>query len=440
LFLTSERIGVVGLVLFALFAYLGVGIANIGLALMLVAALLQWRQFGRALKPAPLPQLSAGVLALVGLSTVLAVVSRPTEAGDQWAGFGDVIQLWLFLLPAWWIAGREARTVLILTLAVVGFALGAIKALEPGDLEALLTFQRPHFRWSINAFGQYSAAGFMGIVLLLPRLWRRSAGERWVWWARAAGLAMAAWMLAGTVLSLSRGVWLAFLVVGCGLVVAGWRLRRPQVATHTGRWIALGLGLALLAVLVPGNPVATRLIQIVEPFAQFVAADGDLGAVDDISFRERFGIVTLGVESWRQSPWVGLGPAGPERIIRANRDRFVGGQSYTDFHAMALDLLVAFGVLGTLALLALFVAVLRWTWLGYRGGCLPLDLYLLLTGLTVFNVLCQMTDTRLFSVHGRFFWILIAGAACSCWLNGRRMDGRSHNPDAPAARRATRCP
>jgi len=415
----SERIGLMGLYLFALFAYLGVAIAHIGLLLMLMAALMQWRVFGSALRRSPLPQLVLCVLGIVLISAVMAVASHPEQADAHRAGFGDVLQLWLFLLTAWWMGGQTSRTVTALTLTLIGFVLGTMKVMEWDDLQRLLAFNRPHFRWSINAFGQYAASGLLGIGLLSPRLWRWSAGRRGGLLARAAAVAFAGLMLSGVILSLSRGVWLSLLVVTTGLAVLAWRLRGGRRPRQLRRWALFGAVLLAFGLLLPGNPAAVRLNQIVEPFAQFLAANGDLSAVDDISFRERLGILSLGVDSWGQAPWIGLGPGAPGLILRANQARFVSGSTYTDFHALPLDLLVAFGILGTLALSALLVSVLVLAWRGYTAGCLPSDLFLTVVGLSVFNVLCQMTDTRIFSIHGRFFWILVAGAACSCWLRAR---------------------
>jgi hypothetical protein len=39
------------------------------------------------------------------------------------------------------------------------------------------------------------------------------------------------------------------------------------------------------------------------------------------------------------------------------------------------------------------------------------DVYLLLLGLLLFNLMSQLTDTRILSLHGRFFWLVTAGAA-----------------------------
>lgn len=416
----AEQLGVLGLYVFALFAFLGNDVSNAGLVLMLMAAIVQWREFGPALRRAPLVLVTLLALVSVALSVGFAVLRDPAGAGDELIGFVHFMQLWLFLLPAWWMAGKTSRTVLALTLALVGFTIGTLKALDPDELELLLNFRRPHFRWSINAIGQYSAAGLIGSVLLWPRFWRWSAGRWWTWWVRAVVFIFMVLLLAGSGLSLSRGVWASSFIVAGALVVLAWLLDDRKAPAHLSLWALVGVGILLVLFLAPGNPVQKRLTFIVEPFKQFVASGGDLAAIRDDSFVARFRILAIGIESWRQSPVIGLGPAAPERIMMARRGEFAEGENFTDLHSLPMDLLVSFGVLGLLAMLVGFIAMLRCAWLGYRSGCLPRDIFLLAAGLTVFNLLCQMTDTRLFSSHGRFFWILISGAACSCWLRGRK--------------------
>jgi Ca2+/Na+ antiporter len=72
--------------------------------------------------------------------------------------------------------------------------------------------------------------------------------------------------------------------------------------------------------------------------------------------------------------------------------------------------------LGTAAFFLIFSLVIYAVHQAYRSSCIDRDGYFLLLALMVFNILCQLTDTRIFSLHGRFYWLLVAGAAYSCRL------------------------
>ena len=414
-----DRVGVSSLYLFALSAFLARDVASVALLIMLVATLARWRSAWTVLCSRPLAPLVLISVALAFASAASAALSGADGSPRHWYGLGQFLQLWLFLTVAWWVAGKERRALLVLALALAGFVVGTLRALEPGDLDLLLNFRRPHFRWSINAIGQYCAAGLLGLVLVSNRLWQCTRNRWWTWPVRASAAGVVMLLMAGTVFSLSRGVWLALVAVSGLLAVLSAYTGLLRIPARLGRLGAVGFVLAALVILMGDNPVAQRVSLIVEPVHQYLATGGDLAAVEDESFTTRVRMVELAVDGWLQAPWIGLGPVAPEAIMEANRDRFRFGENFTDFHSLPMDLLVSYGLLGCAAMVAVLALVLWSAWFGFRGGCLPADLWLVVTGLTVFNILCQLTDTRIFDAHGRFFWILVSGVASSCWLHRR---------------------
>jgi O-antigen ligase len=425
------HLGVTGALGFAFFSFLGIAGANIGIALMLVAAILDRQRFWPALRGDLVLWLLLWTLLAVGLSTGMRIWQFPEEAAPQWDGLLDVLQLYLFILVAWWLQGQQRLIVLSLTLALFGFLLGVYRALDAETLRLLFALHRPHFIWSINAFGQYAAASLLGMALFTPRLWRWLAIKRWRWagmlgWTTLMGLAGA-----GVVLSLSRGVWLASTLVVAGLVsYLGWTHRRDRTIRR-GLVISGVLGLALLAgTFALSQGVRTRALAIAQPMLQLWTARGRLEEMSDDYDRLRARLLVLGWQSWEASPWFGAGPAGSSQILKANFDQSPDGKTFADFHNLAVDMLASFGVVGSLPLLLTFVLVINIAHRGYRAGRLDQDAYLTVVSLLALSALAQMTDTRILSSHGRFYSMLLAGAGYSWWLNARSVRADQLRPSA----------
>lgn len=79
-------LGMTGLFGFALFAFFGIAVANIGIALMLVAVFLDRRRFWRALRGDPILLLLVWTMIAVGLSAGMRSWEFPEESADQLDG------------------------------------------------------------------------------------------------------------------------------------------------------------------------------------------------------------------------------------------------------------------------------------------------------------------------------------------------------------------
>jgi len=421
-------LGAVGLFGFALFAFFGIAGANIGIALMLIAAWFDRRRFWPVLRRDPVWWFFVWCAAAVALGSAVRVWQFPGEAAEQWSGLLDLLQLYLFVLVAWWLHGRQHFIFWLLALALAGLCLGVARKLDADSLAALFALQRPSFLWSINALGHYAAAALLGMGVLTPRLWRRLAKGFWRWPILVGWSALM--LLAATLmlLSLSRGVWLASGIVVAGLLLYRLWLQRLAPAA-AGRALTAGTVAALLVVIAlsAAEPVRSRVAVLGPALVEVWTADGGLGQLSDESGRIRVQLLRLGMDSWRESPWLGGGPYTPVRVIQAHGDQLPDSEHYSDFHNLVVDLLASFGVLGSAPLVLTFLWVLWVAGRGRRTGRLDRDLYLCLVGLLVLNALAQMTDTRILSHHGRFYWMLLAGAAYSWWLAARSAGGSAQS-------------
>ncbi|MEZ5582606.1 MAG: O-antigen ligase family protein [Candidatus Competibacteraceae bacterium] len=423
--LWQERVGIFALYVFALFAYMGNAGAYLGLGLLLVATVADWRRFWHVVRRDVLVGLLLWAALAVLISAGLALLDRPAERETQLAAVSDFFWLWLFLGVAWWLRGRQDRVLILLGLALVGFVLGCARVFDEAQLAAVLNHERISFKWSATAFGQYTAAALLGLLLMMPRLYHSCQGKRW-FWPGIVGMTLLAVLLAeGLVLSQTRTAWLALLMIGVGLAVTT-KYRWVEWANSRSICLYGGLFATLIAaVLAFNSPTFAERFDFTNAGFLSHVWSGDIHAIDDFAIRERATIMQVGSESWRQKPWFGWGLGAAPHILAANRARFAPDTDYQDFHNIGLELLAGLGVFGTLPLLLAFGLLIYRLRVAVRNGIPERDVYLLLLSLMVLNILCQLTDSRIFSTHGRFYWLLVAGASYTFYLAsaGRRYSG-----------------
>jgi len=412
----QERVGVFALYVFALFAYLGNAGAYFGMGLLVIATLADWRRFWGVVRRDVLTRVLLWAALAVFISLGLALLDRPSEWATQLEAVLDFFWLWLFLCVAWWLRGRQDRVLILLALALVGFVLGCARAFDESQIVAVLNHERISFKWSATAFGQYVAAALLGLLLMMPRLYRFSQGKRW-YWLGIIGMSFLAVLLAqGLIFSQTRTAWLALLIIGVSLGLTT-NYRRANWVKSRAMSVYGGIFATLIVVFLVFNSLtlAERLEFTQDGFISHVWS-GNIHSIDDFAIRERANIMLVGGESWVQKPWFGWGLGAAPHILKAQHPRFAPDTNYQDFHNLGLELLVGLGIFGTLPFLVLFGILIHRLRQSARSGCLDWDVYLLLLSLMVLNILCQLTDSRIFSTHGRFYWLLIAGASYTCYL------------------------
>jgi glycosyltransferase involved in cell wall biosynthesis/O-antigen ligase len=273
-----------------------------------------------------------------------------------------------------------------------------------------------------NMFGSHSAAWFVVFLALFmaqPRL-----STRW----RLPLLAALAVTGLSTVLSFSRGAWVAFLV-GLGLLYVFYGVRsRGQYIR--GTVLALGapflvIGLVMLIQVLPASmPLAARL----RTFTNLV---------NDPTVTARLEDAALGLMDWAVHPWLGWGPGTFYQLhgIRNWEPAWLANQTVRTLQET--------GVLGLLAHLGF---VLSLTWTAVRGIRRAATLHAraallgLLIGFWVLQVSFQATDgTWLAAV-----WVHAALLASGARLVGDRLgsraagrpEGQPQAADGPAPRAA----
>ncbi len=409
--------------LFALGAWLGIALANLGTGLMLLATALDGPRVWRRLRGGPWPWLLAASGLTLLASLALAWRDGPADWAKHSEDTGKLFRLWGFLLVAWWCGGQARRVWIALALALAGFTLGRLAHLDELNLApALDPALRTGFGMPILAFGQYVAMALLALCLLAPRLWHAGTGL-------VRGFLALAWLLLvllavqGLLISQARGVWGVTLLLLPALLWLQWR---EFALAHGWSWRralpVLALAGAMLALVVALNAgvIAGRFAQEADSYRHLLA--GEWGQLDYGSIGIRVRAWIYGFDAWLERPWFGWGPGSATALLQASPD--AGLRGLNDFHNMYLELPVRIGLLGALPFAVGAVLVLRALWHARRRALVPRDLYLILLGALALHFLASLTNMRALNFDWRFYWMLFAGAACTFALHPPAQAGR----------------
>lgn len=379
------------------------------LALFWVLFLLRPAPSGCWRDPAVLLILGLALYAL--LRGGLGIWLDGTAVAQDWSAVGDWLQLAVVIPFAVLLGGNIARLRQLLLLALIGLLLGMLIRL---DWAGLLSDpghwlgSREDFGFTAIAFGLYSGAALLGVMLLRWPAGRWMSGARW-----GAGLLLGQ----GLLLTQSRGAWLAFvaaLAIGLGL---RWRAagRAPKLVLSRSTWLG---GLILLLLLgLNGGLVTNRLAQEADSATALLQPGGTPDAQSSLGLRwqaQHFGLAL-----WLERPWLGWGAGTSEPLIAAQAQSaglIDADHPLVHLHNSYLELLVQFGLPGLLLFLALIVVLFKGLIDAQRSGHLPADLAQLLLALLVLTLVWSLFNFRMLSQDWRGFWTLVVGAALSVRL------------------------
>lgn len=396
-----DRIGAGGLYLLAFGAWLGVALANLGLFIMAVAAIADRERLGPRLKASPWLWLIAVSVATVSASTALGW--PPSGAARPIKGLA-LLQLWSFVLVAWWCHGDSRRAWRALGLGLAGFVLGRLLDIPGRELgQTLDQSQRTGLGLQILAFGQYCATALIGLCLAAPRLWQKCSQRRRPWviggWVLLIALA-----LEGLLLSQARAVWLISLFLLPLLLL--WRWKETDLRQRT---LVLVLGAAMLVTFVVANwgVIENRIGAEADTYHHLRAGNwSQIG----------YGSMGLRLHAWHyaadllaQRPWLGWGPGSAKTLLQTGPDS--GLHSLADFHNLYIDLPIEVGLLGSLPFAVGAVLVFRAGARAHHAGEISQDMYLILIGGLVLHFLAALTNTRMLNPDWGFMWMLLAGIA-----------------------------
>ena len=345
---SAERLGLIVLAVFAAALPLGVAMQQGALALLLALwAVVVW-QSGRAPR-SPLDWPLAALAAALLLSTALCPYPlRSLRSYDRLWVVGAFFAVYQLVRTR---AEVERLVALTVCVAAVVAAYGIVQHYTGVDLGRTLLGKPPDVDPSwLGGYG-YRTKGLhpSGITyahnLLFPltfaAVWTLAPGLSAA--RRGALLAAAVLMLLALVFSLTRGVWLAFVVVLLllGLVRGGWAA------------LASGAALVLLLVLLLG----------VDPGVRARARS----AFDLPANVGRTQIWRANLDMARERPLLGWGYGNYKTVRDPFYARYPDADTTAHAHNDFLQMQVDGGVVSLIAFVALFVVLLRRGWRGYRA-------------------------------------------------------------------------
>lgn len=421
--LVFEKTGVVGLYLFSLGMWIHKGISNAGIFLMLLGLLFSGWNFPKA---AVGRHRIAGLLrSPVFVVTILWVLYLLLRMAQALHGDNAVLHLkegfrliWLagFLLVAWYLEGKEERILKVLGLACLSFFLGRLLYLD--DLwQWKWDFWRYRYAMGLPTaipFGQYAAAVTLGLMVMGKRFWRRKIGccKSWLIGGWYMALAVA---LECLILSHSRGVWAAFVLVMVVVLVMGWRLfvnPRRILPFTIGSTVVLLIALGI----VQSEAVVERLQEEQEVYSvllkgnvEKVPAQHDDGR--EYSVGVRVAMWRFGLRHWLEKPWIGWGPGATKALIECCAPDIF--KRFNDLHSAYVEILVRLGLVGFLLMVAVAISVLISACQGLRESRLAADIFVFVVGALLLHALIAAVNFRMLNYDWRFYWYLFGGIAAT---------------------------
>lgn len=407
------RSGYFGLYLFAFSMWLSPPGGYLGLGLMMLAALAHRDVRDRLRRDgmAKLALLFAVYLALYASWVVWITSPNYTLLwGDLWEWLRVFV---LFIFVAWWLAGDERRIVMVLILSLAGLLVKMFMG-EPGGLSILMSDTRSGFGLPIISFGLYSATALLGMLVLLPRVWR---GRTWPGYVTAILFIMwcAAFviLLQGLIISRSRDAWIATLLI-FPLILTLQLRGGLRAALRPAWWRAGAIALVVLSLL---GGVATYKWDTIKARVQYEQNSwqalfaGEFDKIPDGSMGYRLQLVEFGLSKWLERPLVGWGPHSYRELIAQASNE--GLRDMPHLHNAYVETLLSFGILGALFFVMLKGMLYTTIYQSWRGGHASTDIALFLAGALGLLMIWCLASFGLNQVAWNFYFALLAGAIYS---------------------------
>jgi len=416
-----QHTGYAAVALLALAAELSASVALAALALATLAFALALRWHGAALAREPLLWCAGAFIAYLLARTAWAAMEFPGTGAMQWRESSRLLQLWLFPVTGWWLAGRPRRLATVAALALAGFAAGVAWRWDRGALFELVEQGRSGFGLPALAFALYSLTALLGLVLLAPRV-TGPRHSRWFVPRAIAWLALAGLLTEGLILTGSRSAWLATALV---LPVAAWMRYRHSLGALSGRTrtvaVLATIMVASTLLAVNAERLRTRLVFEADTLAALVQLDTErIPLQQKSSLGARYHLNRYGLQKFAERPVFGWGPGASRWLLDRAEPKLL--RIWVDLHNTYLEILVRLGLVGA----GLFAAGAWLLWRGVReavrDGRLPRDWGLFLGASFAAVALWSLTDFRLTHTDFRFFWLVLGGMAAGAAMRARATD------------------
>lgn len=406
-----ERLGILGLFLFAAAGLEKPLLSLAGFTLMLVASCLDGKTRLLGIVRHRIFPFSACffLLAVVlGINSWmddpgrLAVISRWTLVYIALSGLPA-------LIVASWLDGNVKIIAWVLHISLLALLVAVLDDVEYPQIQSYLAGNRAYFHLG-NAAGLMLLTGALGILLLGIEGGCRDQGDE----KPRTGL-RAYFFVALIILCLAfvahqnRSAWVAAVLV---FPWAIWRYRR---SLSGGARLYFFLA-ALLLLFVSGgylgqDAVYKRFVQGYDVVVE--ALDNDVDNLPKSSTRDRIKLWEIGASHFRGRPGLGYGPGSAPEMTKQNEMV----RRYSHLHSVYLQVLVETGLLGFLLFLAVLVGLYRSAMHSKAAGAMPDSLYYFVVGGLSLFLIVSIAQVRIYHSHDMFFFVLMGALAITNYSN-----------------------
>lgn len=419
-----EGVGVVGLYLFAVSAMASVSIANIGLGLMLIGFILSPNAW-KAVRKEPIFWLCIILIVYVILRAVWAGHEFPSTSDLQLKRAKSWILLFLFFVVSWWLSLAPKHTPVVLILTLTGFSVGILASSDAPLMMSLVlesTRSGMHYGRPI-IFGFHCAVILLGVLLFAPRwLHCDSRHSRWTCFTLyVLTLFLVLFFLRGMIISQSRGVWLAAVIVIPTASILFYRKNVFQGSIKNRRWIMwLFVAAILTLAAAPNLSLIYERISLQSRSLNIIVEQGLENAPRD-GVGHRLHMWRFGIEKWSEHPFIGWGPGSTQFLVGKETTAALfnpkDGKPWDHLHSLYVELLLQLGLIGAVLVVAIVALLVKSTLDANKERRLPNDLLFFFISCIALIAIYSLTDFRHLQWNWRFFWLLLAGIGFSSRIN-----------------------
>ena len=427
--------GRIGLGAFFLFYQLNATVGYVGLALVTGVFFCQARRWAAILKNDWVARLYVVLVLYILGYAAWAVHEFPQTLAAQRVAVFDWMHWLLFIPVAWVLRQQKAYLNTFLLLLAAGVLARILIHVEWGKLATIFSWPRMGFGLTETVFAPLAGISALGLLILGARVSARAA-QAGRWWGlalSAAWLAGLAVFLQSLVLSQTRGVWLAAVLVFPLALAArfhDWLRRRAFKSAQNLAGMALALAMLGVFIHLNSTPLASRIqsesLQS-HPSVETKAVEGGNTVVVTTGISYRLILWRIGFDNWKQRPFLGWGPGTSEYLVqKADNDLLNQHVTLSDgrelslhlthLHSLYLEILVRFGLLGAALFFLPPLLMLRGAKTAYQRGMIPWDYACFIAAGWAFTSLVAFTDFQIFKFAWRNYCVIWAALTYAVYL------------------------
>ena len=409
-----RSLGLMGLVVFAFFGWLGAAGSAFGAVILSIGLLFNVAAYWRKMYRQPLFWLSLGAIFFTFLhwQSVNPIDEQSARYAERYAA--GLIYLWLFSVIAWHLYRRDVLARWVVGLASFGLC---IQVLMETDWHNLANFVqlRQDFGFSVAGVALHSALSVWGLLLLIIFAYRKYRG--WLKWGVVVFALIGIVILSeALILTQSRAGWVALLVavILTGILFIS-KERLTLKAAGNQQLVVLGVTVSLLlgVLLVTNfNKLSDRMMAEREVYTTLLSFDRTKIPYSSVGARAH--MLLYGIELWQEKPLLGWG-IGSSRSLLA-MDDVLKPYDHPHFHNNYLELLVEQGAVGLLFYLLAFILLMHGFFKAYSESVVAKDLFYYLVGAWLMVLIWSLADSRMVHVDVRFALLLLSGISFSVIL------------------------